>query len=96
MVPLHLVPITRLISVMISFSSFKAQLMLLPLKACTGALSHCFLNDYNSSYKIVVIDTSYVTGTVMGAYRLEITLFLHNPLIIPILPMQKLRSREVI
>ena len=56
-----------------------------------------FLNDYNnSSYKIVVIDTSYVTGTVMGAYRLEIILFLHNPLIIPILLMQKLRFREVI
>ena len=43
-----------------------------------------FLNDYNNSrYKIVVIDTSYVPGTVMGAYRREIILFLHNLLNYP-------------
>ena len=35
-------------------------------------------------------------GTVLGVYRPEIILFLYNPLIIPILPMRKLRSREVI
>ena len=162
MVPLHLVPIPRLIFVMNS-SSFKAQLMPLPLKACkelclssvqfshsvvsdtlwphesqhtrppcpsptpgvysnscpssrwchpaisssVAPFSSCpqslpasgsfpmsqlftcvslFLNDYNNSrYKIVVIDTSYVPGTVMGAYRHEIILFLHNLLNYPYL-----------